>query len=343
MLETLFRKRFFVIHLALSAVLAVLLARVVTRVVARVVVDKLQVMAATGTAPKAVLPRAGGASRDFTAAANANIFEGKREIVIDEPAGNGGADARPVDGGLWWDAPKSSLRLRLVGTMAFSDPVFSLASIVDESKGGSQAEVHSINGCVDIDTSNMTPDEAKLVGKPAACSRIGDVATLMRVEPERVFITNVAEGRIEYLGLNEPPASGEAPPVVAKNDVPAEKGDGKDIGEGIVKTGEGTYGVPRAAVEGALNNLSELATQARIVPAFEGGKAVGFKLFSIKPGSLYSKIGLQNGDVINRINGYEMSSPEKGLEVYQKLKDSSNITVDIKRRGKAQTLDYSIQ
>jgi hypothetical protein len=38
-----------------------------------------------------------------------------------------------------------------------------------------------------------------------------------------------------------------------------------------------------------------------------------------------------------------MSSPEKGLEVYQKLKDSSNITVDIKRRGKAMTLDYTIQ
>lgn len=338
MLETLFRKRFFVIHLALSALLAVLLARTVTGIVARVVVDKLQATA-TASAPKPVLPRSSNQARDFTAAANANIFEGKREIVIDEPVN----DVRPLgEIGSWWDAPRSSLRLRLVGTMAFSDPAFSLASIVDESKGGSAAEVHSINACVDIDTSAMSPDEAKLVGKPAACSRIGDVATLMRVEPERVFITNVAEGRIEYLGLNEPAAPGEAP-VVAKNDAPAEKGDGKDIGEGIVKTGDSSYGVPRAAVEGALNNLSELATQARIVPAFEGGKPVGFKLFSIKPGSLYSKIGLQNGDVINRINGYEMSSPEKGLEVYQKLKDSSNITVDIKRRGKPQTLDYAIQ
>ena len=74
-----------------------------------------------------------------------------------------------------------------------------------------------------------------------------------------------------------------------------------------------------------------------------GGKPVGFKLFSIKPGSLYSKIGLQNGDVINRINGFEMSSHEKGLEVYQKLKDSSSVTVDIKRRGKPMSLDYAIQ
>jgi general secretion pathway protein C len=233
--------------------------------------------------------------------------------------------------------------LRLVGTMAFSEPQFSLASIVDEGKGGAAAEVTSINECVFADTSEMSAEDQKLVGKPAPCNKVGDVAVVRRIEPEKVFITNLAEGRIEYLALNEPPGNGETPPIVAKLETPVEKGDGKDIGEGIVKTGENTYGVPRSAVDGALNNLSELATQARVVPAFEGGKAVGFKLFSIKPGSLYSKIGLQNGDVINRINGYEMSSPEKGLEVYSKLKDSSNITVDVKRRGKPMTLDYAIQ
>lgn len=339
MLESLFRKRFFVVHLALSALLAILLARTVTGIAARVVVEKLQTLA-TASAPKTTLPRALGAARDFEAAKNANIFEGKREIVL--PPGVDDAPKTSYDDSDWEHAPKSSLRLRLVGTVAFSDPAYSLASIVDEGKGGASAEVHSIHDCVVIDLSNMDPEEQKLVGKPPPCKTIGDVAEVLRIEPEKVFIKNVSESRIEYLALNEPPADGAAPPVpVAKAEKP--EGDGKDIGEGIVKTGEGTYGVPRAAVEGALNNLSELATQARIVPAFESGKPVGFKLFSIKPGSLYSKIGLQNGDVINRINGYEMSSPEKGLEVYQKLKDSSNITVDIKRRGKAQTLDYTIQ
>ncbi len=337
-LETLFRKRFFFVHLVLSAVLAVLLARTVTSVVARVLVEKLQA-GAVPTKPALLPSRVVGAARDFVAAANANIFEGKREIVVDEP---GPEPVAPLDGGEWWNAPKSSLRLRLVGTIAFSEPEFCLASIVDEGKSGSGAEVNSINDCVFPDISNMSPEDQKLVGKPAPCNKIGDVAVLKRVEPERVFILNTSEGRIEYLALNEPPASGEPPPPPAiKSEEP--KGDGKDIGEGIVKTGENTYGVPRAAVDGALNNLSELATQARVVPAFEGGKAVGFKLFSIKPGSLYSKIGLQNGDVINRINGYEMSSPEKGLEVYSKLKDSTNITVDVKRRGKPMTLDYAIQ
>ena len=341
MLETLFRKRFFFVHLALSALLAVLLARTVTSGVARVLLDKLQGAVAAQTKPTPPSSRPGGPPRDFVAAANANIFEGKREIVLDEP----GDDTPAADGmsGDWWDAPKSSLRLRLVGTIAFSEPEFSLASIVDEGKGGAAAEVHAINDCAYADTSNMSADDQKLMGKPMPCNKVGDVAVVKRIEPERVYILNSQEGRIEYLALNEPPNPGDPPPALAKVEKAEDKGDGKDLGDGIVKTGENTYGVPRSAVDGALNNLSELATQARVVPAFEGGKAVGFKLFSIKPGSLYSKIGLQNGDVINRINGYEMSSPEKGLEVYSKLKDSSNITVDVKRRGKPMTLDYAIQ
>jgi len=342
-LETLFRKRFFVVHLALSAVLAFLLARTATALASRVLIAK--VLATTDESARPPGDVRGlqrtGVLRDFVAAANANIFEGRREVVIDEP---GSGKETPVDTGEWWNAPKSSLRLRLVGTTVFSEMRYSLASIVDEAQGGSPAGLYAINDCVGVDTSRLSPDEAKLVDKPPPCNKVGDAAIVRRIEPEKVYILNVADSRLEYLALNEPPGQGDAPPL-SRADKPEEKpaGDGKDIGDGITKTGEHSYGVPRSAVDGALNNLSELATQARIVPAFEGGKPVGFKLFSIKPGSLYSKIGLQNGDVINRINGFEMSSPEKGLEVYQKLKDSSNITVDVKRRGKPMTLDYSIQ
>ena len=79
------------------------------------------------------------------------------------------------------------------------------------------------------------------------------------------------------------------------------------------------------------------------MPSFQNGKANGFKLFSIRPDSLYSKIGIQNGDIVQRINGYEMNSPDKALEIYSKLKDSQAITVDIVRRGKAQTMTYQIR
>ncbi len=340
MLETLFRKRFFVVHLVFTAVLAFICARIVTSLAARVVVEKLTEASAQANGPRPPT-RAVSPARDFAALANANIFEGRREIVIEDTSGGSAvATGDNFDDADWPNAPKSSLRLRLVGTMAFSEPTLSLCSIVEEGGAASQAGLYSINACAELDLSAMSPDDIKLVGKPAPCDAVESIAVVKRIEPERVYIFNTTEGRIEYLALNEPPAPASAArPTLAKvDDKPDDSGD-----EGIVKTGDNRYGVARSTVDNALNNLSQLATQARVVPAFEGGKPVGFKLFSIKPGSLYSKIGLQNGDVISRINGYEMSSPEKGLEVYSKLKDSTNITVDVKRRGKPMTLDYTIQ
>jgi general secretion pathway protein C len=341
-LETLFRKRFYLVHLALTAILAVVLARVTTSIAARVLVEKVVQKfesSSSQSASKSVVRAPSSPPRDFVGLANANIFEGRRELALDEPITQA-APSGSMDVGDWRSAPRSSLKLRLVGTMAFSEPTLSLCSIVEEGANAKGAELYSINPCAELDISGLSPEDQKLVGKPAPCSKVADVAIVKRIEPEVVYIWNVADTRIEYLALNEPPAPAGAQKVAAKADTPEKTEDSSD---GIVKTGDNRFGVPRSTVDNALNNLSQLATEARVVPAFEGGKPVGFKLFSIKPGSLYSKIGLQNGDVINRINGYEMSSPEKGLEVYQKLKDSANITVDIKRRGKGMTLDYTIQ
>jgi general secretion pathway protein C len=236
---------------------------------------------------------------------------------------------------------RSELRLRLVAALAFSDPSWSRASIVEEGKApGDKATIYSLNDCV---TSTMDPADpnAALQGKPPPCNRVTDSALLKRIEPEKVFLWNETEHRYEYLALDEPPEKGAAPRVAAKVD-DAPPGGGEEIGAHIRKTSDTSFDIGEDDLGKALNNLSQLATEARIVPAFEGGKSVGFKLFSIRPGSLFSKIGLQNGDVIGRINGYEMTSPDKALEVYQKLKDSKRISVDVKRRGKPVTMDYSI-
>jgi general secretion pathway protein C len=111
---------------------------------------------------------------------------------------------------------------------------------------------------------------------------------------------------------------------------------------GIRKLAENRYDLDKQVIEGALNNLNTLATQARLVPSFKNGVANGFKLFQIQPGSLYSAIGIENGDVITRINGYEVNSPDKALEVYQKLRESAHVTIELERGGQIVKKDYNI-
>jgi general secretion pathway protein C len=101
--------------------------------------------------------------------------------------------------------------------------------------------------------------------------------------------------------------------------------------------------VPRSEIDKTLSNLNDIAMQARIVPAFKDGQAQGFKLFSIRPDSLYTKIGIRNGDVIEKINGYELNSPEKALEIYTKLKEASRIDIEFERNGTKNHKTYTIR
>jgi general secretion pathway protein C len=86
-----------------------------------------------------------------------------------------------------------------------------------------------------------------------------------------------------------------------------------------------------------------VAMQARIVPAFKDGVSQGFKLFSIRPDSIYTKIGIQNGDVVKRINGFDMNTPEKALEVYSKLRESNRIDIEIERNGTPIRKTYNVR
>jgi hypothetical protein len=96
-------------------------------------------------------------------------------------------------------------------------------------------------------------------------------------------------------------------------------------------------------VDRALTHTEELANQARIVPFFEGGVCRGFKIFAIRPGSLFERVGLCNGDVVSRIDGYDIASPDKALEVYAHMKGRKRVDVEIVRGGARHSLEIVIR
>ena len=53
-------------------------------------------------------------------------------------------------------------------------------------------------------------------------------------------------------------------------------------------------------------------------------QAHGFKLYAIRPSSVYAKIGLTNGDTLSAINGLELTTADKALEVYTKLREATS-------------------
>ncbi len=103
------------------------------------------------------------------------------------------------------------------------------------------------------------------------------------------------------------------------------------------------FTVPENEVETALQNLPLLLTQARAVPYFKGGQSVGLRLFAIKTGSLYEKVGLKNGDILKAINGSSLSDITQAAKLFETLKQEKNISVNVERNREERVFRYQIR
>ena len=98
----------------------------------------------------------------------------------------------------------------------------------------------------------------------------------------------------------------------------------------------------REELESQMADLNELMQQVRIRPFMEGKNPAGFLVSNIKPGSLFSKMGLRNGDVIQGVNGETVTTPDQAIELYESLMEGGTIDLDIKRGRRTQKLRYAV-
>ena len=117
----------------------------------------------------------------------------------------------------------------------------------------------------------------------------------------------------------------------------------RNNGGGVKKLSDGRFMVDQREVLASTENMSQILTQARALPYMEHGKTVGFRISEIVPGSIYTKIGLQNGDVIQKVNSQDIDDPAKFFQLYQGLRTERAISIDLIRGGQRQTLNYDIR
>ena len=96
-------------------------------------------------------------------------------------------------------------------------------------------------------------------------------------------------------------------------------------------------------IQNAMENLGQLMQQATLRPHIEDGQAAGISITGIKPNAIFRKMRLRNGDIITGVNGNAIDSVDDAVKVVEQLSSGSNIQLQIKRRGREQTLDYSIE
>jgi general secretion pathway protein C len=167
---------------------------------------------------------------------------------------------------------------------------------------------------------------------------------------DRVWFDNagaLCQVKVFEKGATPKPADTPAPAPAASSATIGRGGPGKAldpaIKQGIQKVSETEFNVDRGTLDKILENQADLMRQARVVPEQENGRTVGIRMMGIRDDSLLGVLGMKNGDRLQTINGFDMSSPEKALEAYARLRTADKLTVQVNRGGKNMNLDYNIK
>lgn len=141
-------------------------------------------------------------------------------------------------------------------------------------------------------------------------------------------------------------AAAPAAPVAVAAPAPPGPAPGGALGavfDQIQRVGPNEFNIPRSAVDRILENQAELMRTTRIMPREVGGRVVGVQLFGVRGNSLLGRLGLTNGDVLNRINGLDIASPDRALEAYSRLRTSDNLQISVTRNGQPVNIDFHIR
>ena len=101
--------------------------------------------------------------------------------------------------------------------------------------------------------------------------------------------------------------------------------------------------ISRAEVQRLIRgNMENVLTSMNASLYRRGGEVIGFKVNSVKYGSIAYRVGFRKGDIIKAVNGYRLDSVEKAMELWKILKNENHVKIELERAGKDFILDIEI-
>lgn len=158
--------------------------------------------------------------------------------------------------------------------------------------------------------------------------REGDMiqsAIIKRIDREQVLLS--VNNRDEILKMEEPKSS--SAPLPKKIERPRAKKR---------KARSRNIKISRSEIEEAMSDVTELMKGARIKPHRDG-----LAMSSVKRNSIFRKLGLRSGDILTGVDETPIKSADDALKLYDSLKSESEVNLNIKRRGREQTIKYNIE
>lgn len=91
------------------------------------------------------------------------------------------------------------------------------------------------------------------------------------------------------------------------------------------------------------NNFAKTLEEAKASPNLVGGQVKGFVITNITQNSVYSKLGLKDGDIVSAINGIELNDAARAIQTLNSMRNENTIELQIIRGGQAISFKVNVQ
>jgi type II secretory pathway component PulC len=105
----------------------------------------------------------------------------------------------------------------------------------------------------------------------------------------------------------------------------------------------GSLVLNRSEIGAGLQDMGSMLRQAQVRPYFNAGVPDGFMISSIQAGSLYQKMGMVDGDIIQGVDNRKIQTADDMMSLFNTFKNASTMALSIRRGGRQETLNYQFR
>lgn len=255
-------------------------------------------------------PKPDTASQDINRIASTNLFnvkESDKAVVTTEK--------KDISSIICIDAEKpTSEPLKLLDTIVLQDSVKSVASV----------QVRGSNDLVNVREGEQ----------------LNNAVEVTKINRMKIILKNLNTGDCEYIASD----SEEVAPMPNLTIMSPQKGKKfLQSNNPLIKNTGNSFKIKRQLRDKLVSNMSEVLTQAKAVQITNPDGSLSFKMTEIVPGSIYSNLNIQDGDVINTINGKKIENLNELMGLLGRIKEIDQFQIGLKRNGMNENLDYGFE
>ncbi len=103
------------------------------------------------------------------------------------------------------------------------------------------------------------------------------------------------------------------------------------------------FQLDREEVASALTDIDQVMREVRLSPYTVYDRPAGLRITNIAPGSILSKMGLRNGDVIKSVDEEAITGPEQVGEFLKRLREGGGVSIWVKGRRRSRRIQLKIE